>query len=116
MQQRFARIAAIATAFACAAAATLPAQEVLPRINPQDVIPFDSAVRTATLPNGLKVFIRRNERPANRVALRLAVKAGSIDEAEDQRGLAHLIEHMAFNGSAHFKPGELISTFEAIGA
>ncbi|HEY3042948.1 MAG TPA: insulinase family protein, partial [Vicinamibacterales bacterium] len=42
--------------------------------------------------------------------------AGSIDEADDQQGLAHLIEHMAFNGSAHFKPGELISTFESIGA
>ena len=64
----------------------------------------------------MKVFIRHNEQPAKRVALRLAVKAGSIDEADDQQGLAHLIEHMAFNGSAHFKPGELISTFESIGA
>ena len=50
------------------------------------------------------------------MSLRLAVKAGSIDEADDQQGLAHLIEHMAFNGSAHFKPGELVSTFESIGA
>ena len=64
----------------------------------------------------MKLFIRHNEQPAKRVALRLAVKAGSIDEADDQQGLAHLIEHMAFNGSAHFKPGELISTFESIGA
>src|SRR5207248_10343503 len=77
---------------------------------------FDAAVRTATLSNGVKVFIRHNEQPAKRVSLRLAVKAGSIDEADDQQGLAHLIEHMAFNGSAHFKPGELVSTFEAIGA
>jgi zinc protease len=81
-----------------------------------DPIPFDAAVRTATLPNGLKVFIRHNEQPAKRVSIRLAVKAGSIDEADDQQGLAHLIEHMAFNGSAHFKPGELISAFESIGA
>ena len=66
------------------------------------------AVRTGTLPNGLTYFIRQNGRPANRVALRLAVKAGSLDEADDQQGLAHLIEHMAFNGSAHFKPGELV--------
>ena len=86
------------------------------RSTPQDVIPFDAAVRTATLPNGLKFFIRQNEQPAKRVSLRLAVKAGSIDEADDQQGLAHLIEHMAFNGSAHFKPGELVSTFESIGA
>ena len=44
------------------------------------------------------------------------MKAGSLDEADDQLGLAHLIEHMAFNGSAHFKPGELVSYFESIGA
>ena len=48
--------------------------------------------------------------------MRLAVKAGSIDEADDQQGLAHFIEHMAFNGSAHFKPGELVSYFESVGA
>ena len=47
--------------------------------------------------------------------LRLAVRAGSIDEADDQRGLAHVLEHMAFNGSAHFKPGELVSYLESIG-
>src|SRR5512139_1421336 len=79
-------------------------------------IPFDSAVRTGTLPNGVRYFIRQNARPASRVALRLAVKAGSLFEADDQQGLAHLIEHMAFNGSAHFKSGELVSYFEAAGA
>jgi zinc protease len=84
--------------------------------NPQDVIPFDKAVHTATLPNGLKYFVRQNERPAKRVSLRLAVKAGSLNEADDQLGLAHLIEHMAFNGSEHFKPGELVSYFESTGA
>src|SRR5688500_15640954 len=87
-----------------------------PSFNAQDAIPFDAAVRTATLPNGIKVFIRRNEQPAKRVALRLAINAGSIHEADDQQGLAHLLEHMAFNGSAHFKPGELIAAFESIGA
>ena len=69
-----------------------------------------------TLPNGLKTFVRQNARPAKRVSLRLAVKAGSLDEADDQQGLAHFIEHMAFNGSAHFKPGELVSYFESVGA
>ena len=73
-------------------------------------------MRTATLPNGLKYFVRQNSRPAKRVSLRLAVKAGSLHEADDQLGLAHLIEHMAFNGSTHFKPGELVSYFESIGA
>jgi zinc protease len=85
-------------------------------INLQDTIPFDSAVRTAALPNGVKFYVRQNGRPAKRVSLRLAVKAGSINETDDQQGLAHLVEHMAFNGSAHFKPGELVSYFESSGA
>jgi len=82
----------------------------------QEKIPFDPAVRTGTLGNGLKYFVRRNSRPANRVLLRLAVKTGSLDEADDQQGLAHMLEHMAFNGSEHFKPGELVSYFESTGA
>lgn len=77
---------------------------------------LDAAIRTGTLPNGLTYFIRRNTRPEKRLTLRLAVEAGSIDEADDQRGLAHVLEHMAFNGSAHFKPGELVSYLESIGA
>jgi len=79
-------------------------------------LPVDSSVRTGTLPNGLKFFIRRNPRPENRVLLRLAVQAGSVDEAEDQRGLAHVLEHMAFNGTARFKPGELVNYLQSIGA
>src|SRR5690349_3277871 len=86
------------------------------RIDPQAILPLDPAVRTGTLPNGLKYYIRRNGRPEKRVSLRLAVKSGSLEEQDDQQGLAHLIEHMAFNGSAHFKPGELISYFERVGA
>jgi zinc protease len=82
----------------------------------QAEIPFDSAVTTGSLPNGLTFYIRQNSRPAGRVLLRLAVKAGSLDEADDQQGLAHFLEHMAFNGSEHFKPGEFISYFESIGA
>jgi zinc protease len=85
-------------------------------VNLQATLPFDAAVRTGTLPNGLTYYVRKNGRPANRVVLRLAVKTGSLDEADDQQGLAHVLEHMAFNGSAHFKPGELISYFESTGA
>ncbi len=98
---------------------TAPAPSQPPSAAPislQDPIPFDAAVKTGTLPNGLKYYVRRNSRPANRVLLRLAVKTGSLDEADDQQGLAHMLEHMAFNGSAHFKPGELISYFESTGA
>jgi zinc protease len=79
-------------------------------------LPLDLAIRTGTLPNGLTFFIRHNTLPNDRVMLRLAVKAGSIDEADDQRGLAHVLEHMAFNGTAHFKPGELVAYLESIGA
>jgi zinc protease len=79
-------------------------------------LPLDLAIRTGTLQNGLTFFIRHNALPNDRVMLRLAVKAGSIDEADDQRGLAHVLEHMAFNGTAHFKPGELVSYLESIGA
>jgi zinc protease len=92
---------------------TAPAPQ---RFSPQDTIPFDAAVKTGTLPNGLKYYVRKNARPANRVLLRLAVKTGSLDEADDQQGLAHMLEHMAFNGSTHFKPGELVSYFESTGA
>jgi zinc protease len=79
-------------------------------------LPLSPAIRTGTLPNGLTFFIRRNTQPEQRATLRLVVKAGSIDEADDQRGLAHLLEHMAFNGSTHFKSGELVTYLETIGA
>src|SRR5436309_5621904 len=92
------------------------AQTPAQALSPTDVIPFDAAIHTATLPNGLKYFVRRNDQPAKRISLRLAVKAGSLEETDDQQGLAHFIEHMAFNGSAHFKPGEVFSYFESVGA
>ena len=91
-------------------------QTPAPSFSPDEVIPFDSAVTKGTLPNALQYYVRKNARPANRVLLRLVVKTGSLDEADDQRGLAHMLEHMAFNGSEHFKPGELVSYFESFGA
>jgi zinc protease len=81
-----------------------------------DKIPFDPAVTTGTLPNGLTYYIRKNGKPEQRVFMQLAVKAGSIDEDNDQQGLAHFLEHMAFNGTQHFKAGELIATLESTGA
>src|SRR6478736_9561415 len=83
---------------------------------PNAVLPLDAAIKTGTLPNGLKFYIRKNARPEKRVSLRLVVKAGSLEENDDQLGLAHLIEHMAFNGSEHFKAGEVFSYFERVGA
>jgi zinc protease len=95
-------------------AAQAPARQ--PAFAPSDPLPFDTAVTRGTLPNGLTYYIRKNTRPEKRVMLQLAVKAGSIDETDEQQGLAHFLEHMAFNGSRHFKPGELIATLESTGA
>ncbi|HYJ31845.1 MAG TPA: insulinase family protein [Candidatus Binatia bacterium] len=80
-----------------------------------DTLRLDARVRTGVLPNGLHYFIRANHKPEARVSLRLAVDIGSTAEAEDQRGLAHFNEHMNFNGSAHFKPDELVSYLQSIG-
>ena len=78
-------------------------------------LPVDPAVTVGTLPNGLRYYIRVNHRPAKRAELRLVVNAGSVIEDPDQRGLAHFAEHMAFNGTTHFKKQELIDYIESIG-
>ncbi|GHV69360.1 zinc protease [Spirochaetia bacterium] len=75
----------------------------------------DPALVSGVLENGLSYRILTNSYPENRIFLRLAVKAGSILEDNDQRGIAHLVEHMAFNGSAHFAGNELDSYFESLG-
>ncbi len=78
-------------------------------------LPVDSLVHKGTLSNGLTFYIRHNAKPEGRVELRLVVKAGSVLETDDQQGLAHLCEHMAFNGSEHFHKQELVSFLESIG-
>jgi len=78
-------------------------------------LPTDSAVRVGTLDNGLRYYIRTNERPENRAELRLAVNAGSVLEEDDQLGLAHFVEHMAFNGTARYEKQELVRYLESIG-
>lgn len=55
------------------------------------------------LPNGLTYYIRQHPKPENRVEMRLVVRAGSLQEDEDQLGIAHLVEHLAFNGTSHFQ-------------
>jgi zinc protease len=77
---------------------------------------WDPAVYRETLPNGLQVFLRENHRPEKRIELRLVVKAGSIYEEEGEFGIAHFLEHMAFNGTTHFAPGELVKYMESVGA
>lgn len=78
-------------------------------------IPLDAAVRVGRLPNGLTYYIRQHHKPENRAELRLVVRAGSLQEDEDQLGIAHLVEHLAFNGTKHFQKNELIHFLERSG-
>jgi len=78
-------------------------------------LPVDPHVRTGTLDNGMKYYIRQNDKPEGRAQLRLVVNAGSILEKPDQQGLAHFVEHMAFNGTEHFQKQELVNFLESIG-
>lgn len=78
-------------------------------------IPVGPQVKVGKLANGLTWYIQRNARPERKLELRLVIKAGSILEDDDQQGLAHFLEHMAFNGSTHFKRHELVSYLQSIG-
>ncbi len=78
-------------------------------------LPWEKSIIKGTLPNGLHYSILKNSTPKNRAELMLYIGVGSLDEDEDQRGVAHLIEHMAFNGIKHFKKNELVSYLESIG-
>lgn len=83
--------------------------------NLKDSLPVDPNVKIGKLSNGLTYYIRQNKKPDQKVELRLVVNAGSILENENQQGLAHLSEHMAFNGTTHFKKNEIISFLQSIG-
>lgn len=78
-------------------------------------LPLDPAVIEGRLPNGLTYYIRQHDEPRQRAELRLAVNAGSILEDDDQRGLAHFVEHMAFNGTENFAKQALVDYLESIG-
>ncbi len=85
------------------------------KMNLNAEIPIDKNVRIGKLPNGLTYYIRKNGKPEKRVEMRLAVNAGSMQENEDQQGLAHFTEHMAFNGSKDFPKNQLVSYLQSIG-
>jgi zinc protease len=74
-------------------------------------VPVEAGITVATLPNGIRYYIRQNKQPLNRAELRLVVKAGSVLEEDDQQGLAHFAEHMAFNGTKNFPKSEDIIKF-----
>ncbi len=78
-------------------------------------LPVDPDIRMVELPNGLDLWMREHDTPPDRVGIWMHVDSGSLNETENQRGLAHFLEHMAFNGSEHFPPGELVKYFESLG-
>lgn len=78
-------------------------------------LPIDPHVKIGKLSNGLTYYIRKNIKPEKKVELRLIVNAGSILEDDDQQGLAHFTEHMAFNGSKNFQKNDIVSFLQSIG-
>ncbi|QYA26997.1 insulinase family protein [Gramella sp. MT6] len=78
-------------------------------------IPTDPNVKIGKLDNGLTYYIRNNGKPEDKLELRLAIKAGSILETDEQRGLAHFVEHMNFNGTKNFEKNELVDYLQSIG-
>lgn len=78
-------------------------------------LPVDPSIRIGKLKNGITYYIRRNNNPENLVNFYIAQKVGSIQEEENQRGLAHFLEHMCFNGTDHFPDKALINYLESIG-
>ena len=99
------------------------AQAARPTTGPAPVIdttnatplPRDPRIVVGTLPNGIRYYIRHNAKPEKRAELRLVINVGSILEDDDQRGLAHFLEHMAFNGTARFPKNQLVSYLESVG-
>ncbi len=78
-------------------------------------MPVDPEVVVGTLPNGLRYYVRANGKPGHRVELRLVVKAGSVLEDDDQRGLAHFVEHMEFEGTRHFPRQSIVDFLSSLG-
>jgi zinc protease len=80
-----------------------------------DRTPLDPQIKRVVLPNGLTYYLMRHKKPEGRAHLWLAVNAGSVQEDDDQRGLAHFVEHMAFNGTKRFAKQTIINYIEKVG-
>ena len=79
------------------------------------LMPVDPEVVVGTLPNGLRYYVRANGKPGRRAEMRLVVKAGSVLEDPDQRGLAHFVEHMEFEGTRHFPQQGIVDFLASLG-
>lgn len=111
-------LAAILAATACTGrqpATVSPPQDPPAATSPATLLPLDPAIVIGRLDNGLAYYIRQNREPRNRAILRLVIKAGSILEEDDQQGLAHFVEHMAFKGSDNFPRNTMVEYLESLG-
>ncbi|MDX9929420.1 MAG: insulinase family protein, partial [Bacteroidales bacterium] len=95
--------------------ALLQATLIIAQVDLSQPIPADPAIRTGRLGNGLTYFIRHNSEPENRASFYIIQNVGALLENDDQNGLAHFLEHMAFNGTKHFPGNSIISTLEKHG-
>jgi zinc protease len=124
MKLRSALIAAIALAVACGpkSTPTTPQSgsnapvtgEVVPPL-PKSDLPFWPKVKKGVLPNGLTYYVLQHSKPEKRAYLWIAINAGAVQEDDDQRGLAHFVEHMAFNGTKNFPKAAIVNYLESIG-
>lgn len=83
--------------------------------NLSEEIKPDPSIKIGTFDNGIKYYIKKNKRPEGRAEIHLLIKAGSLQETKDQSGLAHFLEHMAFNGTKNFPKNELVKYLESTG-
>ncbi|MDH5602361.1 MAG: insulinase family protein, partial [Cyclobacteriaceae bacterium] len=90
-------------------------QEIKIEGNLESKLPIDPAIKKGVLKNGLTYYIRKNEKPEDKVELRLVVNVGSMVEDDNQLGLAHFMEHMAFNGTKNFKKNDLVHYLQTVG-
>ncbi|WP_295532064.1 insulinase family protein, partial [Novosphingobium sp. Chol11] len=115
------RIIALLAALSLAACAAQPARLAsAPPPKPdwafqKSDLPVDPAFRFGRLANGMRFILRRNATPPGTALVRMNIAAGSLDEADNERGFAHFVEHMAFNGSAHVPEGEMVKLLEREG-
>lgn len=91
------------------------AMTVQAQVDPMKPIEADKEIRTGVLPNGLTYYIRHNEKPKNMANFYIVHDVGAIQEDDSQQGLAHFLEHMAFNGTKNFPDKTLIEYLEKIG-
>ena len=97
------------------AAAVFAAGSAMAQFDPMQPIPADKEVRTGRLDNGLTYYIRHNEKPKGQADFYILHNVGAIQEEDDQQGLAHFLEHMAFNGTKNLPGKQLIEYLETVG-